>query len=188
MWEVILYLNVASVTAFMLFCAAVPWAGAALETRTQEAIPKLARALLVLCLAVILVATLMPTQPLNSGGPRYVSWMPGEGLWSNDLSFISGMERDMVLRLQLANALMFIPLGILLVFAGRRPRLGRVIAICLALSVSIEAAQYVMNAGRTVDVDDVLFNTLGGIIGGVLAFVPRLVLAGRSAEQAGVPG
>ncbi|WP_416484718.1 VanZ family protein [Streptomyces sp. CL12] len=119
----------------------------------------------------------MPTQPLDSGGPRYVSWVPGEGLWGNDLSSMGGMEHEMVLRLQLANALMFVPLGILLIFTGRQPRLGRAVAVCLALSLSIETAQYVMNAGRTVDVDDVLFNTFGGVIGSLLAFVPRLVLA-----------
>ncbi|WP_327231052.1 VanZ family protein [Streptomyces murinus] len=47
----------------------------------------------------------------------------------------------------------------------------------LALSLSIETAQYVVNAGRTVDVDDVRFNTFGGATGGLLAFVPRSVLA-----------
>ncbi len=177
MWKVILYLNVVTVSTFMVFCAAIPWGGAALEVRTRGAVTKLARTLLFLCLAVILVATLMPTQPLDSGGPRYVSWVPGEGLWGNDLSSMGGMEHEMVLRLQLANALMFVPLGILLIFTGRQPRLGRAVAVCLALSLSIETAQYVMNAGRTVDVDDVLFNTFGGVIGSLLAFVPRLVLA-----------
>nr|WP_272924351.1 VanZ family protein [Streptomyces sp. SID8381] len=146
--------------------------------------------LLIACLAVIFVATLMPTQSLDSGGPRYISWIPGEGLWGDALSSmdgLGGMEHEMVLRLQLANALMFVPLGILLVFAARRSRLGRTVAVCLALSVSIEAGQYVMNAGRTVDVDDVLFNTLGGLVGGVLAFVPRRVLAARHADPVEPP-
>ncbi|TWV34743.1 VanZ family protein [Streptomyces misionensis] len=187
MWEVILYLNPVTVSAFVLFCAVIPWVGAALASRTQEVIPKLARVLLVLCLAIIYFATLMPTQPLDSGGPRYISWVPGEGLWDNDLSSMGAMEHEMSLRLQLANAMMFVPLGILLLFVTRQPRLGRTIAICLALSVSIEAAQYVMNAGRTADVDDALFNTLGGIIGGVLAFVPRRVLAERSVEPGVLP-
>lgn len=33
------------------------------------------------------------------------------------------------------------------------------------LSVGIEAAQYVMNTGRVVDVDDVVRNSLGGMVG-----------------------
>ncbi|MET8725244.1 VanZ family protein [Streptomyces misionensis] len=136
--------------------------------------------LLILCLVIIYAATLMPPQPLGSGGPRYISWVPGEGLWGNDLS---SMEHEMSLRVQLANAMMFVPLGILLVFVTRQPRLGRTIAICLALSASIETAQYVMNAGRTADVDDALFNTLGG----ALAFLPRRALAGRSVEPGVLP-
>ncbi|MGZ0236516.1 VanZ family protein [Streptomyces sp. CPS1] len=139
--------------------------------------------LLILCLVIIYAATLMPTQPLDSGGPRYISWVPGEGLWGNDLSSMGSVEHEMSLRLQLANAMMFVPLGILLVFVTRQPRLGRTIAISLALSASIETAQYVMNAGRTADVDDALFNTLGG----ALAFLPRRALAGRSVEPGVLP-
>ncbi|MEV7194189.1 VanZ family protein [Streptomyces sp. NPDC093510] len=40
---------------------------------------------------------------------------------------------------------------------------------CLALSVVIEAAQLVMNAGRVADVDDVLFNTAGALTGCLMA-------------------
>ncbi|MFH8340859.1 VanZ family protein [Streptomyces sp. AM6-12] len=131
------------------------WAAAALEARARDAVPRLSRVLLALCLAIVFAATLLPTQPLDSGGPRSISWMPGEGLWDDGLSSTGAMEHEMVLRLQLANALMFVPLGILLLFSTRRPHLARTTAVCLALSVSIEAAQYAMNAGRTVDVDDV---------------------------------
>ncbi len=87
-WEIVLYLNFATVAGFLLFCAVIPWAAAALEARTERVISVLSRGFLVM----------------------------------------------------------------------------------------IEVVQYVMNAGRTVDVDDVLFNTLGGLMGAVLAFLPRRAL------------
>ncbi|MYR56761.1 hypothetical protein GTY54_11125, partial [Streptomyces sp. SID625] len=176
MWKVILYMNTATVVVFMMVCVIAPWGAAALENRTRAVIPKLTRALLAACLFLILAATLMPTQSLDSGGPRFISWVPGQGLWDDGFHSMGAMEQEMALRLQLANALMFIPFGILLVFVTRQPRLGRGVALCLALSVMIEAAQYAMNAGRTADIDDVLFNTLGGLLGGVLAYIPRRVL------------
>ncbi|MFJ2833151.1 VanZ family protein [Streptomyces sp. NPDC087263] len=175
MWEIILYLNFATVAGFLFLCAAIPWGAAAIEARTQGIIPMLCRVSLACCLLVILAVTLIPSQSIGSGGQRYISWVPGEGLWGSDLSTMGmgSMEQEMILRLQLANALMFVPLALLLVFVPQQPRLGRAVLICLALSVLIEATQYVMNAGRTVDVDDVLFNTLGGLIGSLLAFFPR---------------
>lgn len=69
----------------------------------------------------------------------------------------------MIMRLQLANALMFVPLGLLHTFIARRARVGHGAAAGLGLSLFVEAAQYAMNTGRTVDVDDVLFNTLGSL-------------------------
>ncbi|WP_329119787.1 VanZ family protein [Streptomyces sp. NBC_01465] len=175
MWEIIFWLNFATVAGFLLLCAVSAWVAAAVEPRTADVVPVLSRLLLACCTVVVLAATLIPSQPIGSGGQRYVSWVPGEGLWGDDLSTIGmgSAEPEMILRLQLANALMFVPLGLLLVFVTRRPRLGRTVLICLALSVLIEAAQYAMNAGRTVDVDDVLFNTLGGVVGGALAYPPR---------------
>jgi hypothetical protein len=187
-WEIILYLNFATVAGFLLLCAAIPWAAAAVEGRTDDLVPAVSRVLLAICLLVVLAATLLPTQSLG-GGERYVTWVPGEGLWGDEMSTLGtgGMEQEMVLRLQLANALMFVPLGLLLAFVTRRPRLGSIVVICLTLGVLIEAAQYGMNAGRTVDVDDVLFNTIGGLLGGVLAVVPRriLVTEGIGSQRAG---
>ncbi|MFJ9127389.1 VanZ family protein [Streptomyces sp. NPDC102340] len=182
MWEIVLCLTPLTVAGFLLLCAVLPWAAVALQARTREVVPVLSRALLVLCLLVVLAATLFPDQSLGSGGQRYVIWLPGEGLWGGRMGTfgMSDTERDMILRLQLVNALMFVPLGLLLVLASRQPCLGRAVLTCLALSLLIEAAQYAMNAGRTVDIDDVLFNTLGGILGGLLAYLPHRMLTPAS--------
>ncbi|MET7982602.1 MULTISPECIES: VanZ family protein [unclassified Streptomyces] len=71
--------------------------------------------------------------------------------------------------------------------SGRQPRPGRGVLKCLTLSVFIEAAQYAMAAGRTVD-DDVLFNTLGGLIGRVLSLAPHRVLRNKYTETEANPG
>ncbi|PWI20238.1 hypothetical protein DI272_01040 [Streptomyces sp. Act143] len=86
----------------------------------------------------------------------------------------------MIVRLQLANAAMFVPFGSLLSFTFRPARKAvpaRATCVCLGFSVLIEGVQFVMAAGRTVDVDDVLFNTLGGLLGAGVAVAGVQVFA-----------
>jgi VanZ family protein len=77
------------------------------------------------------------------------------------------------------NVLLFVPLGFTFAAASTRPaRWGRVAAATLSaalLSLSIEVLQLAMPS-RASDVDDVLFNTLGALVG---AAVGVLVFAGR---------
>jgi len=76
------------------------------------------------------------------------------------------------------NVLLFVPVGLTLTGASRlRPRLARLAAAtgwAALLSVAIEIVQLSMPT-RASDVDDVLFNTLGALVGGmaVLPFVRR---------------
>jgi glycopeptide antibiotics resistance protein len=85
----------------------------------------------------------------------------------------------------LGNVLLFVPLGAL--FTAITRRYGSPVFVVVAaslLSVSIEAIQYAERSvpiGRTVDIDDVLWNTLGAYVGFAilrmwrkrLAFPPR---------------
>jgi glycopeptide antibiotics resistance protein len=75
-----------------------------------------------------------------------------------------------------ANILLFVPLGILLPL--KWPRLDHPVTVTLitaGLSAAIEVAQYYMNAGRVAQVDDVIFNALGGLIGwGIVRVVRRI--------------
>jgi glycopeptide antibiotics resistance protein len=69
----------------------------------------------------------------------------------------------------LGNVLLFVPLGVLLTAITRwyRSPVFPVITASL-LSISIEAIQYAERTvpiGRTVDIDDVLWNTIGAYIG-----------------------
>ena len=69
----------------------------------------------------------------------------------------------------LGNILLFVPCGVL--FTAITRRCGSPVFLVITaslLSISIEAIQYAQRSvpiGRTVDVDDVLWNTLGAYIG-----------------------
>ena len=69
----------------------------------------------------------------------------------------------------LGNVLLFVPLGVLFTAITRRYESPVVLVIAASLlSTSIEAIQYAERTvpiGRTVDIDDVLWNTLGAYIG-----------------------
>ncbi|MEW1926142.1 VanZ family protein [Streptomyces sp. NPDC088360] len=75
------------------------------------------------------------------------------------------------------------PLGLFAYAAARRPSALTIVVGCSALSAGIEAVQFVMNAGRVVDVGDVIFNTVGGLVGCLLAAGAWLV-TGRGTEGA----
>ena len=71
-----------------------------------------------------------------------------------------------------ANILMFLPLGAGLALAGIRPR--RAMAAIVALTVTVELLQYTVIPGRDGALDDILSNTVGGLLGiGLLRVVKR---------------
>jgi VanZ family protein len=72
------------------------------------------------------------------------------------------------------NVFVFVPLGLLAAAAGIRFR--ALLPGALAVTLSIEIAQYVMDAGRTADVNDLITNTAGACLGWALA---ALVLRAR---------
>lgn len=61
------------------------------------------------------------------------------------------------------NTFVFLPLGMLLALAAVRFRWA--LAAGLALTLTIEISQYLMNDGRTADINDVITNTLGACLG-----------------------
>jgi glycopeptide antibiotics resistance protein len=88
------------------------------------------------------------------------------------------------------NIAMFIPLGILLPALGERYRsLGRLAFAAFAAAVSVELLQLILRLigmmSRSVDVDDVILNTAGALIGWALWCRVHGVL--RPTERSGVP-
>ncbi|WP_217189392.1 VanZ family protein [Streptomyces buecherae] len=175
MWQVVLYVSPATLALFLTATVGLCLAGARWLARDSDRASRAARALLLLWAGLTLVATVAPTQPLGTGG-HAIAWIPGEGMWQPSGHSGAGLfaeERDMIVRLQIANAAMFTPLAALLLFSF--PSLGTTSAVlsCLLASATIEATQFLMAAGRTVDIDDLLFNTLGGAIGALIARFSR---------------
>jgi glycopeptide antibiotics resistance protein len=82
------------------------------------------------------------------------------------------------------NVLLFIPLGFLLPLVWPRLRFWRAIQIAIAVSVGIELLQYLSQAWgsyRLADINDVVLNTLGALIG--LIFVSLLRLRRPKGQQ-----
>lgn len=67
----------------------------------------------------------------------------------------------------LGNVLIFMPMGLLLQLMRPRQTLKWTIAIVCICSVAIEAIQFIMGIGSA-DVDDVILNTLGGLLGALI--------------------
>ncbi|MFG2291059.1 VanZ family protein [Streptomyces sp. NPDC048595] len=177
MWQVVLGITPTTVTlflivalalaaAFALWAAAVPADG---RPRTT------ARVLLVLWLLVLLVATLAPTQPIGSGDAT-VWWRPGEGLFELGAQLEPG-ELGMLVRRQVANAALFVPVPLLLRFAAPRTPLAAAFLLGVGLCLVIETAQLLMRAGRIADIDDVLCAAAGTVVGAGLTLLGQLTAA-----------
>ncbi|MCE7082405.1 VanZ family protein [Streptomyces sp. ST2-7A] len=95
------------------------------------------------------------------------------GMYANQVAWYNMLNPIPVLTVDftfLPNMIMFLPLGVLLPLLSRRARsVGRATLLCALTSLTIETAQclsYIMfNNGRSVDVNDLLANTLGGLLG-----------------------
>ncbi|MFJ6124566.1 VanZ family protein [Streptomyces griseoviridis] len=189
MWQLVLYVNPFTVLLFVLGTVAFSLTFCRWSASRPDHGVKAARSLFRLCLAVVLVATLMPTEPIGSG-VRNVWLTPGDGLVGPGVADLFPQERRMVLALTIANAAMFVPLGVLWYGIAKGAPALTAVTGCSLLSVGIEAVQFLMNAGRIVDIDDVLFNTAGAVIGALVAATAhalsrRNVRAHRAPRRAG---
>ena len=106
--------------------------------------------LLAISLAGIAAVTLLPEPAI--GGRRF--------RWA-----ISRDPRH--LAEDLLNAVLFIPLGVSLERVGRS--LPAAIMVSAAISTAIELSQLYIVAGRFAELQDILANTAGGVIGWTLA-------------------
>ncbi|WP_434445520.1 VanZ family protein [Lentzea sp. E54] len=134
-------------------------------------------------------------------GERMLSTVPFQ--WVTDMhnnmeahgrSGIAAMVRSPALLQQLFNVALFVPLGVVLRKAyGKGP--FAVVAIGLAISVVVEVVQYTGNFGyypcpyRIADVDDLMSNTFGSLLGWMIApaalVVPRVPASADSSAPTG---
>lgn len=85
--------------------------------------------------------------------------------WSY-LAFFDGSEPN-ILYENFSNVFVFMPFGLLAGFAFKHITIRHVVLLGICLSVGIETLQFFLNRGFS-EIDDVMHNTLGCIIGYVL--------------------
>lgn len=130
--------------------------------------------LFVLWAAAVLYVTLLS----RSEGEGEILLTP---FWSYRAAFAPGGSREL-LRANLMNVLLFLPGGLLL--GELAPRHWRwqtallAFGLSLSFSVCVEALQGLFDLGIA-ETDDVIHNTLGGLLGSLPAAVPRSVSAKR---------
>lgn len=82
----------------------------------------------------------------------------------------------------LANVAVFLPLGLILAAAGQKAL--PTVATGAAVSLGVEAAQFIVNVGRAADVNDLITNTLGAALGWAIGWAIRAGRRGREPRTA----
>lgn len=77
---------------------------------------------------------------------------------------------DVGLKNVLGNFALFIPMGVLLPLLFKNISRKKTILICFGVSLFFEVIQYIVGLGAS-DIDDLILNTLGGIMGAWIYFV-----------------
>ncbi|MEU9057222.1 VanZ family protein [Streptomyces sp. NPDC048384] len=121
--------------------------------------PLVLRALTALYAAAVASITIFPLW-IYGGGYR------NEAPWISQIQPIPLLTADISM---IPNIIMFVPLGFLLPLLSHRLTRGRTVAICALTSLGIELAQLLqyiaLGNGRAVDINDLIANTLGGLLG-----------------------
>ncbi|MDO0822722.1 VanZ family protein [Desulfosporosinus nitroreducens] len=120
--------------------------------------------LLFLAYTTVLIWELFLGKYRSHGGPRRYNLTPLKTI----ASYIENYESfgvSIVLINLAGNIVAFMPLGFLLPLVFKRTRrLIAIIGIALLTSITAEICQYIFNVGG-LDIDDVLLNTIGGVLG-----------------------
>ena len=117
------------------------------------------------CVLIVLSATVIVGASKTSAADRSLNLVPFrvfQETW--------GMPKPKKIAQTAANVVMFVPLGFLLPVAFPKMRnLWKVTLTLALLSFAIEFTQYF--TGRSADIDDLMLNTLGGLLGCLFFFV-----------------
>lgn len=128
--------------------------------------PRAAWTLAAVAAVAVLVATLYPTG-------RVV-----------EVVCVLGRDGTLASPEPLANVALFVPIGLLVGVASRRPALGVLAGV--ALTVAVELVQALVPAiGRSCAIDDAIANAVGAALGAVLAAI-ALLLPRRAPDRTAV--
>lgn len=73
----------------------------------------------------------------------------------------------------IGNVLLFLPYGYFISYYLKNKKMLPSVVLTLAVSITIEVVQ--LNIGRTFDIDDIILNTVGGILGsGIYILIDRI--------------
>ncbi|MGN6574716.1 MAG: VanZ family protein [Nocardioides sp.] len=122
------------------------------------------RALLAACMLVILAATNRGSIGNVDGG---FSWRLGDSI----LSELTNINRELGLLNVLGNVVMFVPVGWLAALLVRRR--GLVVGALTAAGFSAAVEIWQSLSGSFGDIDDVVLNSVGGLVGAALAVTIR---------------
>jgi glycopeptide antibiotics resistance protein len=90
--------------------------------------------------------------------------------WTGHLALVPFVDYEVADAVM--NIAVFLPLGMMLPLLAARPRWWRAVAVATAVSLGIETTQYVtahlLGGGHLADVNDLIFNVLGGALGYLL--------------------
>jgi hypothetical protein len=122
----------------------------------------------------------------NTVFPIYVDKPSSDQPWDGYLAVVPLVDyeiADAVL-----NVLVFVPLGLLVPLFLARARWWQVVGLATAFSLVIEVTQYatahLLGGGHVADVNDLLFNVIGGALGWALfAVLARLPGAGALIDR-----
>lgn len=109
----------------------------------------------------------------NTVFPIFLDPTPSGEPWSPALALIP--FHDYELEDALTNVVVFLPLGILIPLLMRRPFGWKVLLTAAAVSLTIELVQLFtqkpFSGGHVADINDLIWNTLGGVIGYAISVV-----------------
>ncbi len=127
------------------------------------------------CLSIVRLTLLWQIPRLNFN-PEYFmyNFRPFDWIWNEYSMGFGGMIEQLIL-----NIFMFIPYGFLLPLAanGMR-RFWKTAPIVLGTTLSIEFLQLFM--GRSCDIDDVIMNFTGGVLGYLIFMLLRKLFSGKA--------
>ncbi|MFI2763604.1 VanZ family protein [Streptomyces echinatus] len=177
MWQVVLYISPTGCLAAAALAVLLAISAEFIRSKWPDVLRFTASFMLAMWVLLVLFVTVLPEGP-PVGGFDQIYWLPGEGLLYGTAGMASN-ELSMIFRQEAANALMFAPVALFGYYVLRRPSWLSVLTGCIGLSLVIETLQWLERSGRTADVDDVVFNSIGAVFGLAAVTVASFVVSRR---------
>ena len=115
------------------------------------------------CIVALLSQTIVPNMELGFDSVL-INWIPFYTVWDYFVQAIVNHNVYYLIINLFGNVLLFVPFGLFPCLLWKRARFKGVLLLSFATSLAIELIQLVQ-PDRTTDIDDILLNVFGGIVG-----------------------